>query len=217
MDDITDVGDAADWLFSSAFPQVATSIVATSTTLKHIKTFGAVGAALGGPLGYNQVVLVVLLDFSPSMLMGAGEISKEIKDRGGNAPGAAIAGGAAMGALDTLSTVGLRGIAPKLFKNTTMFRNNIDRLVNEVVKEEYLHLNLTALSHALLGASVEGSEVLQEEIVDWMAENATDIASPEGELAGRLYETFIRCFGWRNFGYAGGASRAKMYNKTLML
>ena len=57
--------------------------------------------------------------------MGAGEISKEIKDRG-EMPRAAIAGGAAMGALDTLSmAVGLRGIAPKLFKNTTMFRNNI--------------------------------------------------------------------------------------------
>ena len=33
FDDITDVGDAADWLFSSAFPQVATSIVATLPTI----------------------------------------------------------------------------------------------------------------------------------------------------------------------------------------
>ena len=45
-----------------------------------------------------------------------------------------------------------------------------------------------------------------------MAENATDIASPEGELAGRLYETFtIRCYGWSSvrLRIGGGASRAK--------
>ena len=165
------------------------------TTIAGAKTFWAVGAALGGPLGatIGGNGGGIAGAFLPSMLMGAGEISKEIKDRGGNAPGAAIAGGAAMGALDTLSmAVGLRGIAPKLFKNTTMFRNNIDRLVNEAVKRGALPSKFkTALSHALLEASAEGSiEVLQEEIVDWMAENATDIASPEGELAGRLYETF---------------------------
>ena len=108
------------------------------TAIAGAKTFGAVGAALGGPLGatIGGIGGGIAGAFLPSMLMGAGEISKEIKDRGGNAPGAAIAGGAAMGALDTLSmAVGLRGIAPKLFKNTTMFRNNIDRLVNEAVKK----------------------------------------------------------------------------------
>ena len=93
-----------------------------------------------------------------------------------------------------------------------MCRNNIDRLVNEAVKRGAPPSKFkTALSHALLGASAEGSiEVLQEEIVDWMAENATDIASPEGELSSRLYETFtLGALGGGTFGYAGGASRAK--------
>ena len=44
FDDISDVGDAADWLFNSAFPQVATSIAVTLPTI-----YGGAkgGAALG--------------------------------------------------------------------------------------------------------------------------------------------------------------------------
>ena len=216
FDDITDVGDAADWLFSSAFPQVATSIAATlPTAIAGAKIGGAGGAALLGPVGaaVGGIGGGILGAFLPSMLMGAGEISKEIKDRGGDAPGTAIAGGAFMGALDTLSmAVGLRGIAPKLFKNTTMFRSNIDKLVNEAVKRGAPPAKFkTALTHALQGAITEGSiEVTQEAFADWVAQNATDIASPEGELSGRLYETFtLGALGGGAFGYAGGASRAK--------
>ena len=216
FDDITDVGDAADWLFSSAFPQVATSIAATlPTAIAGAKIGGAGGAALLGPVGaaVGGIGGGILGAFLPSMLMGAGEISKEIKDRGGDAPGTAIAGGAFMGALDTLSmAVGLRGIAPKLFKNTTMFRSNIDRLVNEAVKRGAPPAKFkTALTHALQGAITEGSiEVTQEAFADWVAQNATDIASPEGELSGRLYETFtLGALGGGAFGYVGGASEAK--------
>ena len=215
FDDISDVGDAADWLFNSAFPQVATSIAVTLPTIYGGAKAGAavgsvvpgVGTALGGLVGG------IAGAFLPSMLLGTGEVAKEIKARGGDAPGTAIGGGIAMGALDTVSmAVGLRGIAPKLFKNTALFRNNIDRLVNEAVKRGAPPTKFkTALSHALQGAIAEGSiEVSQEVLNDWIAENETDIASPEGELSGRLFETFtLGGVGGAGFGTIGGISQAK--------
>ena len=52
FDDITDVGDTADWLFNSAFPQVATSIAATlPTAIAGAKIGGATGTVFGGPVG----------------------------------------------------------------------------------------------------------------------------------------------------------------------
>ena len=125
-------------MFNSAFPQVATSIAVTLPTIyggaKAGAALGSVVPGLGTAAG--AVVGGIAGAFLPSMLLGTGEVAKEIKARGGDAPGTAIGGGIAMGALDTVSmAVGLRGIAPKLFKNTALFRNNIDRLVNEAVKK----------------------------------------------------------------------------------
>ena len=58
FDDISDVGDAADWLFNSAFPQVATSI---AVTLPTIYGGAKAGAALGSVVPGVGTALVLLL------------------------------------------------------------------------------------------------------------------------------------------------------------
>ena len=220
FDDISDVGDAADWLFNSAFPQIATSIATVIPTTLAGAKIGAAGGSILGPAGTAVGGLVggALGAFIPSMIMGTGEVAKEIKDRGGDAPGAAIGGGIAMGALDTVSmAIGLRGIAPKLFKTSQLFRSNVDRLVAEAVKRGAPPTKFkTALAHALQGAMAEGSiEVSQEVIADWVAQNATGVASPEGELSGRMFETFVLGgLGGATFGTIGGRSQAKLIQQN---
>ncbi len=220
FDDIQDVGDSVDWLFNSALPQISTSIALTIPSI-------AGGAAAGSVIpGIGTVGGAIIGAFLPSMILGTGEITREIRarkpfDEEGkpfSAPGTAIRGGIIMGALDTLSmAVGLRGLAPKLFKNSAMFRENVDKVVAEAVERGVRpSVVKTAISHAMYGAIAEGSvEVLQEQVADWEAENATDIASPEGELSGRLFETFvIGGLGGTGFGTIGGLTEGNILQKN---
>ena len=224
FDDIQGVGDSMDWLFNSALPQISTSIVATLPSIYAGAKLGAAGGSLLGPVGTTVGGLVgsALGAFLPSMILGTGEVAREIEARGPvdkegkpfRDPGIALRGGAAMGALDTLSlAVGLRGLAPKLFKNSAMFRENVDKVVADAVKRGVRpSVAKNAVKHAMYGAIAEGSvEVLQEAVVDWEAENATDIASPEGELSGRLFETFVLGgLGGTGFGTIGGIKEGKI-------
>ncbi len=224
FDDIQDVGDSMDWLFNSALPQISTSIVATLPSIyAGAKAGGALGSLLG-PVGttVGGIAGAAFGAFLPSMILGTGEVAREIEARGPvdkegkpfRDPGIALRGGAAMGALDTLSlAVGLRGLAPKLFKNSAMFRENVDKVVAEAVKRGVRpSVAKNAVKYAVRGAIAEGSvEVLQEMLVDWEAENATDIASPEGEIGGRLFETFVLgAMGGTAFGTYGGVKEGKI-------
>lgn len=84
FDDIQGVGDSMDWLFNSALPQISTSIVATLPSIyAGSKAGGALGSLLG-PVGttVGGIAGAALGAFLPSMILGTGEVAREIEARG---------------------------------------------------------------------------------------------------------------------------------------
>ena len=212
IEDIEGVGDAAEWLFTSAIPQVIPSIAASVP-------LALVGAAAGkAALGTVVAARVggALGAFLPSSFLGAGEIDREMKRRAGEGfqdPAAALGGGAIIGALDTAALAfGLRGVIPQITKNTPLQKETVRALTKELVdKGVEINVATRGVAQGILAAIAEGTtEASQEVVNDLVAESSTGITQDEQEMSSALTNSFfLGLVGGAPIGYFAGNRAAK--------
>ncbi len=230
VEDIDSLGDAADWLFTNAIPQVIPSLLASVP----LAVIGGIGGAAALPAIAGLTALRAgqigagLGAFLPSSFLGAGEIDREMKrrvDEGFEDPLAALGGGAIVGALDTAALAfGLKGVLPQLIRKKGVGRALIDDTVDELVKRGVPpNVGLRAAAQGLAAAVAEGTtEASQEFIIDLLAEANTGVSSDEEELTSSLLNSFaLGVVGGGPLGVIAGKSRAKTlkenYENTLEL
>jgi hypothetical protein len=223
IEDIEGVGDAADWLFTSAIPQVIPSILATVPL-----------AVAGGALGAAAVPAAAAVTagrigaaagaFLPSSFLGAGEIDRELKSRAGEGfedPLAAIGGGAIIGALDTAAlAVGLTGIIPQLTRKTPLGKKLLDDTVAELVNKGVTpSIAKRAFAQGALAAIAEGStEASQELVNDLIAESSTGVSTEESELTSNLINAFaLGAVGGTAIGTVSGGIRARTLKDNVLV
>lgn len=227
VEDINSVGDAADWLFTNALPQVIPSIAAS---LPLAIVGGLAGSALlPAALGTAATRLAVggaIGSFLPSAFLGAGEVDREMKGRlddGFQDPLAALGGGAIIGALDTAALAfGLKGVIPQLAKKIGVgdkfglqaFNDTVDSLVERGVTPS---IAKRAMAQGLVAAVAEGStEASQEFLKDRIAEANTGVASEEQELVSNLMNSFfLGAVGGSPLGLVSGGLRARSLKENV--
>lgn len=225
IEDIEGVGDAADWLFTSAIPQVIPSIL---TALPLAITGAAVGAAAipvaVGTAATRAAIGGGIGAFLPSSFLGAGEIDREMKRRAGDGfedPLAAIGGGAIIGALDTAAlAVGLKGVIPQLIKKTPLGKELLDDAVAELINKGVApSIAKRAFAQGALASIAEGTtEASQELINDLVSEASTGISSEEGELTSNLINSFaLGAVGGAPIGLVSGAVRARTEKDNFLM
>ena len=212
IEDIEGVGDAAEWLFTSAIPQVIPSIIASVPL--------AIGGAVAGKAALGTAVAArvggALGAFLPSSFLGAGEIDREMKRRAGEGfqdPAAALGGGAIIGALDTAALAfGLRGVIPQITKNTPLQKETVRALTKELVdKGVEINVATRGVAQGILAAIAEGTtEASQEVVNDLVAESSTGITQDEQEMSSALTNSFfLGLVGGAPIGYFAGNRAAK--------
>ena len=227
VEDIEGPGDAADWLFTNAIPQVIPSIAA-SLPLAIVGGFAG-GALLPAALGTAATRTAIgggLGAFLPSAFLGAGEVDREMKarlDDGFQDPLAALGGGAIIGALDTAALAfGLKGVIPQLAKKIGVgdkfglqaFNDTVNSLVERGVNPS---ITKRALAQGLAAAVAEGStEATQEFLTDRIAEANTGVSSDEQELASTLMNSFfLGAVGGSPIGLVAGGLRARSLKENV--
>ena len=227
VEDINSVGDAADWLFTNAIPQVIPSI-AVSLPLAITGGFAG-GALLPAALGTAATRTAIgggLGAFLPSAFLGAGEVDREMKSRlddGFQDPLAALGGGAIIGALDTAALAfGLKGVIPQLAKKIGVgdkfglqaFNDTVNSLVERGVTPS---IAKRAVGQGLAAAVAEGStEATQEFLTDRIAEANTGVSSDEQELASTLMNSFaLGAVGGSPLGLVAGGLRARSLKENV--
>ena len=227
VEDINSVGDAADWLFTNAIPQVIPSI-AVSLPLAITGGFAG-GALLPAALGTAATRTAIgggLGAFLPSAFLGAGEVDREMKSRlddGFQGPLAALGGGAIIGALDTAALAfGLKGVIPQLAKKIGVgdkfglqaFNDTVNSLVERGVTPS---IAKRAVGQGLAAAVAEGStEATQEFLTDRIAEANTGVSSDEQELASTLLNSFaLGAVGGSPLGLVAGGLRARSLKENV--
>ena len=227
IEDIEGPGDAIDWLFTNAIPQVIPSIAASLPLAIAGAYVG--GAALPAALGTAATRAAVgggLGAFLPSAFLGAGEIDREMKGRlddGFQDPLAALGGGAIIGALDTAALAfGLKGVIPQLAKKIGVgdkfglqaFNDTVNSLVERGVTPSVAK---RAVAQGLVAAVAEGStEASQEFLKDRIAEANTGVASEEQELVSNLINSFaLGAVGGSPIGLVAGGLRARSLRENV--
>lgn len=219
VEDFEDLGDLGPFI-KQAIAQIIPSIaVSLPTAIGGAKAGAAAGTFAGGPVGATVGGLLggAVGAFLPSFILGTGEVDREIKARAGEdfeSPGAAMTGGALVGALDVASVAfGLKPLMPVLLKKTTL-KEVTDRLISEGVEKSVAQ---AAVAQALKASLFEGAtEATQEGIEDFMAETATGMASEEGQLQSALLNAFtLGAIGGVSMGAVSGYISQGKTNKLL--
>jgi len=202
VEDIEDVGDAVDYVFTNALPQVLPSIAVSLPTAFLGAKLGAAAGTILGPVGAAGGAIVggtiggIAGAFLPSAFLSAGEIDREMKARAGDDysdPLAAMGGGAIVGALDTAAlAVGLKGVLPHVLKRSKVGRANLVGVVDKLIEKGVpKSIAGRALAQGLVTAAAEGStEAAQELTQDYVAEYSTGVSSDEDELTSSLINSF---------------------------
>ena len=215
IEDIEGVGDAAEWLFTSAIPQVIPSIIASVPLAIGGAALGAAAAPAAAAVTAARVG-GALGAFLPSSFLGAGEIDREMKRRAGDGfedPAAALGGGAIIGALDTAALAfGLKGVIPQITKNTPLQKETVRALTKELVdKGVEINVATRGVAQGILAAIAEGTtEASQEVVNDLVAESSTGITQDEQEMSSALLNSFaLGLVGGAPIGYFAGNKAAK--------
>lgn len=219
VEDFEDIGDLGPFI-KQAIAQIIPSIaVSLPTAIAGGKAGAAAGTFAGGPVGATVGAIVGsgLGAFLPSFILGTGEVDREIKARAGEdfeSPGAAMAGGALVGALDVASVAfGLKPLMPVILKKASI-EDITDQLISEGVEKSVAQ---AAVAQALKASLFEGAtEATQEGIEDFMAETATGMASEEGQLQSALLNAFtLGAIGGVSMGAVSGYISQGKTNKLL--
>ena len=224
VEDIENPVDAVDWLFTSAVPQVLPSLavslpsayVGTKTGAALGAPFGPVGVAIGGTGGFIVGALL------PSAVLNIGEIDREIKERAGEdveSGTTALGYGALAAAVDVVGlSLGLKAVLPRLFKNSPIYKEGLDKIVDELETRGVTKTVATrAVQNAVIASVAEGStEATQELIADFAAEQKTGVAIEQSELESRVKNAFaLGAVGGFPVGAASGYMRGREVQKDL--
>ena len=224
VEDIENPVDAVDWLFTSAVPQVLPSLavslpsayVGTKTGAALGAPFGPVGVAIGGTGGFIVGALL------PSAVLNIGEIDREIKERAGEdveSGTTALGYGALAAAVDVVGLgLGLKAVLPRLFKNSPIYKEGLDKIVDELETRGVTKTVATrAVQNAVIASVAEGStEATQELIADFAAEQKTGVAIEQSELESRVKNAFaLGAVGGFPVGAASGYMRGREVQKDL--
>ena len=222
VEDIENAGDAVDYVFTNALPQVLPSIaVSLPTAFLGAKLGAAAGSVVPG-IGtvVGGVVGGIAGAFLPSAFLSTGEIDREMKARAGDDysdPLAAMGGGAIVGALDTAAlAVGLKGVLPHILKRTGGGRAKLSVVIDKLVERGVPKgIAGRAVAQGLVTAAAEGStEAAQELTQDYVAEYSTGVSSDEDELTSSLINSFaLGAIGGGPLGVVTGATVQRSRNE----
>lgn len=224
VEDIKDFEDIPDYIFTSAVPQILPSLaLSLPSAYAGFKTGAAIGA-IGGPVGagVGGAIGLGLGAFLPSALLNIGEIDREIKQRAGEDVESGLTSigyGSAAAALDVVSlAIGLKAVLPRIFKNSPVYKEGLDNIVDSLVSKGVPNVVASrAVSNAAIAAAAEGTtEMAQEVIIDFAAEQKTGVSSSQEEFESNLLNSFtLGALGGLPVGAASGYMRGREIQKDV--
>ncbi|WP_417790270.1 LPD38 domain-containing protein [Terasakiella pusilla] len=175
--DIDSAGDAGQWVkevFGSQLPMMAPALAGAAAGAAVGSVVPVLGTTVGGLIGA----------FIPSFMMNTGEIQGEIKERGGEAPGWAFAGGSAVAALDALLPVKFGSSLVNRFG-----KEAAEEIAETTLKKEVKSSAIKrAADGTISGIASEGiTEAAQEAVGEFIAAHATNTPISD-DLGKRMLE-----------------------------